>query len=164
MFSNIRLVLFMLMIFIISISCKHQHKTKSEQVAVSDINKKDNLQIAENTNDDIDQIIKQCIDLPNLQSYYHIDKDPNRSPLRIALIDSISRNIALKKFETEVIFVEKTSLESENSPYLEFTKIDIKDSTAFVEMIYPAEGIRCSIELIKTEKVWSVENSKLVEK
>jgi hypothetical protein len=87
-----------------------------------------------------------------LEKYYHTDVFPERIPLRIVKNDLINSDIKLKKFDENVIFIEKNDTE----PYLSFPVVNIETNSAYVEFEYPPEGIRGNANLINKNGNWEI--------
>ena len=106
-------------------------------------------------------LIKETINLDELQQYYHIDVFPERSPLIVVVAEKGFNCIDLVKFDKPVTVTDKRSTPDE--VYLEITKIDVTHSTAFISFRYAPEGIRGEIKFKKIDSRWAISTNTIVE-
>ena len=104
-------------------------------------------------------ILQIVIDLPELEQYYHLDV-PGRKPLAI-LKNGVVSTDGLNKFGEPVVYIEKPD---EGRAYLEFTKRDVGENTADVEFLYPAEGVRGTVNLRLANGKWEVVDKSIAER
>ena len=95
--------------------------------------------------------------------YYHIDTLPMRSPL-ILVKNEFTTDLKLKKFGKEVVILDKQDVQNSNKPYLEFTNIKVVQNIAYVEFIYPVEGIYGNVELELVNAKWLIKSKKIMER
>jgi len=158
--------IFLLTISCISFGCNDQQKTKNtgnmmvNKIDYTETDTKDKKSV----NSDIQQILQKSINLPQLQQYYHIDTNPNRSPLVILTNDKFPKDLSIEKFEKKVLILSEDEIKKQNKVYLEFSKIEIEENTALIEISYAIEGIACKIQFIKKYQEWSVKNATIIEK
>lgn len=113
--------------------------------------------------DAIQDVAQAVIDMKELQMYYHVDKLPERIPL-IIVKNEYTKNLRLKKFDTNVLLIEKQKLLKMKKTYFEFTVISIANDSAKVNFSYPAEGIYGNAELSRKDGQWLVASTKITER
>lgn len=123
----------------------------------------ENVQARKTAPDDITQIVKTIIELPDLQNYFHVEQSPERKPLYILKDGEIKSDLELNKFGEKVRFATCDELKKLNKPYLEFTKIDVKNNKASVVFRYRVEGIEGTVSLSRTEGGWKASEQKISE-
>ncbi|WP_158974270.1 hypothetical protein [Cellulophaga sp. L1A9] len=114
-------------------------------------------------NEDLQKIIQQSIDLPELQQYFHSAELPERAPLIIVSNNKIPTNLELEKFGEKVQILDVSELKNKEQAHLLFSTIVISENTASTIFNYPIEGIHVSIEFAKLNNEWTVVTSKLNE-
>ena len=103
------------------------------------------------------------IDLPDLERYYHVTEIAGRRPLIIVRNRLSESEPRLQKFGEPVQFVSARSLAPE-TPFLEFTRLDIAGDTARVEFGYPVEGVRGFVTLVRHAGSWEIVANELMER
>lgn len=115
---------------------------------------------------EIKDIIKLAIDLPQLQEYYHLDKDSLRIPLIIMEFGTVnSKNLnGLEKFGEPVEVITEETIKKENlKAYLHIGDWTFGGDYLRLQMSYPIEGILVNIRLNRIKGQWAVVNSMIVE-
>lgn len=143
-----------------SLENKNSITIKTDKATLIEDSEKQNIST---TDIDIQNIFQKAIDLPKLQQYYHIDKHPDRSPLILAVHDTISKNISLHKFGKPVLIINKTNTEEQYKSQLSCTKFNLAKNAASIDFKYSVEGIKVKIEFIKSNDLWVVKESLLLE-
>lgn len=105
-------------------------------------------------NENIQVFVEQLINSNNLDSYWHIDIFPERTPV----IVSLPRNIPLakkkmKKFGKAVVFTHEP-LNYKN--VLSIQSITVKGNKTILEFIYSPEGIRGLATYKKKTESWKL--------
>lgn len=116
-----------------------------------------------NSEDDTAEIVRLVLNLPELQSYYHADTVAGRKPLFILKNEILTREISLSKFGEPVKFADCDELKNTKKPYLEFTALEVKETTATAVFRYRVEGIEGRLTLNKQSDDWQIEKQQLVE-
>ncbi len=106
-------------------------------------------------------ILQAVVDAPQLDKYFHADKLPERSPLRIVKGAWYDDDIQLQKFGKAVVFVPANA---PGGAVLEIGKLTVSNDSAQVAFVYAAEGIAGNAELQKTGSGWVVQTMKLRER
>ena len=106
------------------------------------------------------ELLKLTINLPILQSYFHIKNEPERKPLKLFLSDEKLMCQSLKKFGENVIFIKK---EINNVPHIKIHKMNLNNDIATIEFEYKVEGIKGIATFKREQKVWTVVSEKIVE-
>ncbi|EAY28048.1 hypothetical protein [Microscilla marina] len=117
------------------------------------------------TSNDTTQMLRQVIDLPKLQPYYHSNL-PERVPLVVEKNQYVLAKSSLKKFDQPVVFLDRAGIVAQNTKaYLVITKLDIDAQTkkATVEFTYPIEGIDGQVSLSNSQGKWEVVKSSIQE-
>ncbi len=112
---------------------------------------------------DFCQILQLTIDLPELQQYFHVEKIPGRSPLRIAINDSNASCDSLMKFGEKVILFDKNVTHSPLFPILEISEINITVNLTTINFKYSPEGVKANAQFKKNEGKWALYNADIVE-
>ena len=106
-----------------------------------------------------------CIDLEELQQFYHADKIPGRKPLIIFNNEVVPSNLELIKFGEPVVFMKKEDLFfHQKEAFLNFGKFDISRKKAEVHFEYQVEGVFIEVAFEKKDTRWVIRNKKLTEK
>lgn len=120
--------------------------------------------ITAQTEEDKKIILQKCIDLPQLQEYYHVDIHPERIPLIIENNGKVPV-VSLSKFGQSVKFLSESELEAGGKEaYLNFVRFEISGSTATIMYKYAVEGVMITVLLKKTNGNWEITDSKLTER
>jgi Leucine-rich repeat (LRR) protein len=107
---------------------------------------------------DIRGIIKNVIDYPRLQMYYHVKEVPTRSPLQVYFnFDVPTEKLALEKFNKKILIVKEP-----NKLALKI-KIVVRGDLALVKFIYSPEGIRGNFRMSKANETWTILKSHIYE-
>ncbi len=116
------------------------------------------------SNLDKKQIIQACIDLEDLQPYYHIEEE-GRKPLIIFDNGVIPNTLKLLKFEESVVFATTAALFTYGKvAYLQFSKFTITKDKAEVIFKYHVEGITVKVIFEKIGGTWVVISDSISEK
>ena len=115
----------------------------------------------ENRNAEI--LAQKSIDVKGIESFFHVEKLPERSPL-IVVKNKYTNGIKLSKFHKDVVFWDKKKINIKNAPYLEFVKIEVMNNKAFVHILYPPEGVYAELVFHKSNQSWNLEKSKIQER
>lgn len=113
---------------------------------------------------DLQEICQLTLDMNTLDKYFHVDKLPKRKPLLIVRNDYIASEPALLKFGEKVKYISRNELNSSPSPYLEFLKITISGNSAYVEFLYPPEGLAGKAKFFKDERGWHIKSHSIAER
>lgn len=112
---------------------------------------------------DVQTVIQMSIDMDELPSYYHPEKE-GRKPLMIESNGVISSELELVKFGEPVKFMKKPDLFFNNiEAFLVFDKFEISSKAATVHFQYIIEGIRIMLTFEKMDNAWLIETKKLSE-
>ena len=104
----------------------------------------------------IERICQLVVDSDVLAPYYHAGEDPSRKPLYLAESSQIRPGLRLTKFGEPVRIAPRDTLAAQRKPFLEFTKLDVRESGAEVEFTYPVEGISGTITLARSNGAWAI--------
>ena len=108
-------------------------------------------------------VIQKCIDLEELQPYFHEDLE-GRKPLIIFDNGVLPNTLKLTKFDEPVVFMTKLDMFTYGKiAYLHFTTFTISTEKAEVIFKYDVEGITVKVSLVKIGGVWEVESESIVE-
>ena len=161
------LFLVFLVSLLIVISCATKIKESAPLSKIDDSKEKnimnDDVKEQENASDDLTQLVKTVVDLPDLQNYFHIEQTPDRKPLYILKNDVIKSDLKLSKFGEQIRFATCDELKKLNKPYLEFTKLAIKNDKADVVFRYRVEGIEGNVSLTKSGDGWKASDQRISE-
>jgi len=108
-----------------------------------------------------EQLYQLTIDLPALEDYFH-PSEPSRKPLYVVKNDVVESDLKLTKFGEPVQFVTLEKIEDSETPYFEFSSVEIGEDVATVSFRYPVEGIRGKVNF-KYDGEWKVLSHELVE-
>ena len=115
-------------------------------------------------NKESQSLIQMCIDLDDLQQYYHKDKVEERKPLIIFNNGIVPANLSLVKFGESVQFMTREGLFFNNiKAYLDFAKFEISSSKADIEFHYQIEGLTVLLTFEKNDGKWVIKTKKLIE-
>jgi hypothetical protein len=106
-------------------------------------------------------VLQAVVDAPQLDKYFHADKLPERSPLRIVKGPWYEDDIQVQKFGKAVMFV---PADAPGGVVLEIGKLAVSNDSAQVAFVYAVEGISGNAELQKTGSGWSVQTMKVRER
>ena len=116
------------------------------------------------TDNDKQEILQKCIDLDELQQYYHENKVDGRKPLVIYNNGVVPTNINLTKFGVKVEFMNMEELFFYNKQaYLDFDKFEISSNEAVIQFHYAIEGLTVKIKLEKESDKWIIKKKELFE-
>lgn len=113
---------------------------------------------------DLQQICQLTIDMRDLDKYFHVDKLPDRKPLLVIKNQYTAGEPALFKFGEKVRYVLPNEMRLKPRPYFEFSKIQITGNSAYVEFVYPPEGLAGKVDLLKDERGWHTKSHSIVER
>lgn len=120
--------------------------------------------VTSQTEEDKKIILQKCIDLPQLQEYYHTDIHPERIPLIVENNGKVPV-VSLSKFGQPVKFLTESELEAGGKDaYLNFVRFEISGSTATIMYKYAVEGVMITVLLKKSNGSWEITESKLTER
>lgn len=120
--------------------------------------------LAAQTEDDKRTVLQQCLDLPELQPYFHANSDKSRVPV---IVENNGRVpvVSLVKFGRSVEYMTEDQLTSQGkTAYINFIRFDISSESASATFKYSAENIMVTVLLRKTGGAWQVTDSKLIER
>ncbi len=113
---------------------------------------------------DLQAICQLTLDMSSLDKYFHVDKLPERKPLLILINKHTITEPSLFKFGEKVRYISKKKIKGKSRPYLEFSKIEISENSAYVEFLYPPEGIAGKVNFVKDALGWHIKNHSIVER
>jgi len=113
---------------------------------------------------DLQDICQLTLEMSSLDKYYHIDKLPERKPLLILKNEYTNHEPDLFKFGEKVKYVSRNGIYEKSRNYFEFSKIEISGNSAYVEFLYPPEGLVGKVNFVKDELGWHIKNHKIVER
>lgn len=115
---------------------------------------------------EIRKIFKMVIDLPELQQYFHIDKIPERGPIKIkefGPINSITVK-GIKKFNKPIKILKNKDLEeTQINDFLEIVDWRVLEEKLRIKMNYPIEGIRINYLFERVGNNWKIIDSLILE-
>ena len=111
---------------------------------------------------DTGAIYQLVIDLPELGQYYHADM-PGRKPL-VVLRNSLTESQPLLRKFGEPVKITSASALGPETPFLEFTRLEMVGDSAHVEFEYRIEGVRGRVALVREGVVWEVVAKELAER
>ncbi|MBI3239200.1 MAG: hypothetical protein HYZ43_10225 [Flavobacteriia bacterium] len=115
------------------------------------------------TDQDKKEVMQLCLDLPALQPYFHAEK-PERLPIIVESNGKVPQ-ASLSKFGKPVVYLTPDEIEAKGTvAVVEFMRFEIAPESATIMYRYNAEGLMITALLKKTKGVWSVTDSKLVER
>jgi len=116
---------------------------------------------------EIREIIKLSINLPELQQYFHIDSDPSRIPLIISefrLVKQVNMT-GITKFGKDIVIKKAEDLRAnQNRSYLQIENWSYTENTLKFQYLYTIEGILVSYGFVKKNGAWVLENSSIKER
>ena len=108
--------------------------------------------------EEIEKIIQQILDLPDLQRFYHPEVK-ERVPIKILESDFFDKNLHLQKFGKNVRLISSDTIEEENiKDYIVFNKLVFKPRAVEFELTYLIEGVGSNGRFIKTREGWIIQN------
>lgn len=110
---------------------------------------------------DTGAIYQLVIDLPELGQYYHAEM-PGRKPLVVLRNSLTESQPPLRSFGEPVTFTSATAL-GPDTPFVEFTRLEMVGDSARVEFEYRIEGVRGLVALVREGGSWRVVAKELVE-
>ncbi|ASS49708.1 MAG: hypothetical protein A3D31_09010 [Candidatus Fluviicola riflensis] len=121
------------------------------------------LSVQAQTDQDKKEVMQLCLDLPALQPYFHTEQ-PERLPIIIKNNGKISP-ISLNKFGKPVVYMSPDDIDAKGTlTALEFMRFEVTTESATIMLRYNIEGLMVTILLKKVKGVWTVTDSKLVER
>ncbi len=115
-------------------------------------------------NNDTVSLLKKCLDLEELQEYFHSRIKPERIPLIIEKNINIPENINLEKFKKKVLILTKQYiLLYEIKTAITFEVFYIKGKKANIKFHYPIEGIKVDIKFKNINNKWFIKKKKVTE-
>ena len=116
--------------------------------------------------DEIREVIKLAIDLPELQQYYHIKTDSSRTPLIIneyGLINPENME-GIKKFGEEIVILSESEINEKGiKNYLHIGDWTYGGNALRLQLSYVIEGILINYRFVKKDEKWIIENSLIME-
>ena len=114
---------------------------------------------------DVQDVAKKVLDLPQLQQYFHVNRFPDRKPLIIVKDSSITEKLRLMKFGVPVRFLNQSKIERDNiQAYIKFMTFVVQNEAAYVMFSYPVEGMIVRVKLTKKQDgSWVIIDSAIVE-
>jgi len=115
---------------------------------------------------EIKEIIELAIELPELQQYFHFDKDATRIPLIIQEFGTVnSKNLnGLEKFGVPIkVMDEKTLKEEKIKAYLNIGDWTYRENNLKLQMNYSIEGITINMLLNRVNGDWKIVDSVIFE-
>lgn len=108
------------------------------------------------TQEDKQNVIQQCIDIKDLQSYYHPTTIDGKQVL-VILENDKTESLKLEQFGNPVKQFDMESLFAFNyKAFLKFEKISLKDNKAEVLLQYEVENLKAHIQLEKKDGKWLI--------
>ncbi len=115
------------------------------------------------TDQDKKEVMQLCLDLPGLQPYFHADQ-AGRLPVIIKNNGKVPQ-ASLIKFEQAVLFMTPEDIDAKGiQTALEFMRFEVTAESATVMYRYNIEGLMVTVLMKKVKGIWSVTDSKLVER
>ncbi len=115
---------------------------------------------------EIKEIIGLAIELPELQQYFHVDKDSTRIPLIIkefGTVNSINLK-GLQKFGVPIKVIDEKSIKGENiDAYLNIGDWTYGGNNLRLQMDYSIEGITINMRLNRINGDWKIVDSVIFE-
>lgn len=106
------------------------------------------------TQEDKQNVIQQCIDINDLQSYYHPTTIDGKQVL-VILENDETEPLKLQQYGSPVKHYDMESLFAFNyKAFLKFKKITIRGNRAEVLMSYDIENVKVSVYFEKLEDKW----------
>ncbi|ROZ69376.1 hypothetical protein [Ramlibacter sp. WS9] len=99
-------------------------------------------------------VLQAVVDAPQLDKYFHADKRPERSPLRIVKGPWYEDDMQVQKFGKAVVFV---PADAPGGIALEIGELTVSADSAQVAFVYAVEGIAGTAKLQKTGSGWVVQ-------
>ena len=115
---------------------------------------------------EIKEIMELAIELPELQQYFHVDKDASRSPLIIKEFGTVnSKNLeGLQKFGVPIkVISEKTIKENHINAYLNIGDWTYAGNKLRLQMDYTIEGITINMILQRVDGDWKIVDAVIFE-
>ncbi|MFS4466840.1 hypothetical protein [Maribacter sp. 2210JD10-5] len=109
---------------------------------------------------EIEAIMQEIIDLPELQPFYHPDK-PNRLPVVFMRNDVFPYKVNLLKFGERVEFIEPSE---QVGHYFLVEEFEIKKDTVEFGLMYDIEGVMVVGNFIRNNRGWRIDDYQLIEK
>jgi len=114
---------------------------------------------------DKQDVIQKCIDLDDLQQFYHENEVEGRKPLIIYNDGAVPTSLTLIKFGQPIQFMTKEELFFYNKlAYLDFDKCEITPTSADIVFYYDIEGLTIKVTMNKVDGNWTIKTKKLTEK
>lgn len=110
------------------------------------------------TKEDKQNVIQQCIDIKDLQAYYHSTIIDSK-PVLVILENDKTESLNLKQFGNPVKHFDMESLFAFNyKAFLKFVRISIKGNKADILLQYEIENIKAHIQLEKKDGKWLIKS------
>lgn len=117
------------------------------------------------SNQDKQDIIQKCIDLAELQKYYHDLEVDGKKQLFIADNGIVPTDLNLVKFGNPVIFLKMEDMFFRNiKNHINFYKFSIDLARADVEFHYGIEGLNIQFKFCKEDGVWKAKEKSIKQK
>jgi len=121
------------------------------------------LKTEEKKTDEMEQVIQEILDCPELQSMYHAEL-PERAPLKLVENEYVKAEWNLIKFNRKVCIAPEISFKNEGiEDYLVIDLLERKNDTIHTSLYYDAEGIKVAVALLKNTDSWVIEKFELYE-
>jgi hypothetical protein len=116
------------------------------------------------TDEDKRSVMQQCLDLAQLQDYFHTAEHPERIPVIVKNNGKVPV-VKLTKFGQDVQFMTDDELTGASKvAFIEFTRFEMGADNATIMYRYNVEGIMMTVLLKKVRGAWTITDSKLVER
>jgi hypothetical protein len=117
------------------------------------------------TDEDKRSVMQQCLDLAQLQGYFRAAEHPaERLPVIVKNNGKVPV-VKLTKFGQDVPFMTDAELTgSGKTAFIEFTRFEMGADSATIMYRYNVEGVMMTVLLKKVRGVWTITDSKLVER
>lgn len=117
-------------------------------------------------NNELREVIKLALNLPELEQYFHIDTNPERLPIKLKEFGEInSTNLSgIKKYGTEILILKNDEIEQKNiADYLNIADWTYVGNSLRLQMNYSIEGITVNYMFERIDSKWKIKSTELWE-
>jgi len=108
-------------------------------------------------------LIQLTVNLKSLQQYFHIDKYPDRKPLKLVLNNIRVNCSTLVKFEHPIKIIDKSNANISKTPFFEISNIIFSNNNVKIFFEYNIEGIKGSVKYRFNNNTWSYYDLSIIE-
>ncbi len=117
-------------------------------------------------NNELREVVKLVLNLPELEQYFHLDTNPERLPVKLKEFGEInSTNLSgIKKYGTEILILKNDEIEQKNiADYLNIADWTYVGNSLRLQINYSIEGITVNYMFERIDSKWKIKSTELWE-